>query len=410
MQLLLLFLLLLLLVCCFATARRDNGYFYLTIDNNRISSKKNKKYLSRVASFGEPLPNTILESNMIYLPSYYQDLCEFPPLSFINTTTTTTNNNTKEAAGNNRNDTTNNNIALFVSRGNCSILTKARVAVRIHQRVTNNALKYIIFDYKDDIVIPLNEEFKFGEIYDDERLEFYRDFGEESSSLIFFFLYYTENNIPSQILLRNDDDDDNEQQEASNSFSYPIKLERFYYYCTLRKLVAILPKFVALLSILGSSYLVYSINNKSHCGRRRRNSNTTNNSSSISHNPKGSAQTFRNLLTALSCSDIISSSAFFLTHWAFPEEYRSEYLPFAYGNGVTCSIQGSIYFFGAGSSIFLTGCISLQYILTVRFRWREAQMKIAERAFFILSYLFPLIVICNWISSSIFRPSRIGIW
>ena len=97
----------------------------------------------------------------------------------------------------------------------------------------------------------------------------------------------------------------------------------------LHKVTAIIPKIAGLLSMLGSSYIIYSI-----VGTRR----------GRVHKFKS---TFNRLLVALSVFDLISSFANFLSHWMFPvdefpgidPEWHDVTFPYASGNDTTCSMQ-----------------------------------------------------------------------
>ena len=94
-------------------------------------------------------------------------------------------------------------------------------------------------------------------------------------------------------------------------------------------MVTVLPKITGILSMIGSSCIVYSI-----LGTRR----------GRNHKLKTS---FHRLLLALSLCDIISSFAYFLSFWPAPTqvppgidpEWYDATFPGASGNKITCNIQ-----------------------------------------------------------------------
>lgn len=159
---------------------------------------------------------------------------------------------------------------------------------------------------------------------------------------------------------------------------------------------ALIYKCVGFLSLVGSAYVAYTILRPS---KRRKNLKTT----------------YNRLLLALSVSDMISSFALFLSTWPIPKDptaagydefidYTGEVtgevsnhsspwnilFPFASGTIASCNFQGFLVQLGQSASVLFTGSIALQYVFTVRFRWRERKMKIAEKCMFGFSIGLPL--------------------
>jgi hypothetical protein len=146
-----------------------------------------------------------------------------------------------------------------------------------------------------------------------------------------------------------------------------------------RKAVALIPKITGLLSLLGSSYIIFDI-----AVRNRGN--------------KMFQTTFHRLLIGLSVADLFSSLAYFLSHWMFPAqvplgtdpEWYHVLFPYATGNQATCTTQGFLLQLGQLASILFTAFISIQFVLKVRYRWTASQMRRAEYVFFALGILIPL--------------------
>ena len=130
------------------------------------------------------------------------------------------------------------------------------------------------------------------------------------------------------------------------------------------KAIAIVLKMIGLLSIAGSSTVIYvTLFGDSGSGasttRRRSNVQTGRTRSSINAS-SGKLTLFDHLLLALCAYDITSSFGFFLSTWAVPKEQpegmqemlansinitKSDfdydtYLPWASGNETTCNFQG----------------------------------------------------------------------
>lgn len=94
----------------------------------------------------------------------------------------------------------------------------------------------------------------------------------------------------------------------------------------------IVGKSSAMLSIIGSSYIIYYI-----LYRKRRRSNQ---SSQVLHS------VYHRLLCSMSLCDLISSSAFFIGSWSTPKEDQQQLVVFNIGNQTTCDITGFMLQFG----------------------------------------------------------------
>ena len=159
----------------------------------------------------------------------------------------------------------------------------------------------------------------------------------------------------------------------------------------IRIALLIIFKSVGLALLLGFLYIIRSL--ASSAAERRK-------------NLRGDGKTFNRLLLALSISDVVVSLMFFIGTWVVPK-YDAEQpwtkghryaedefyaiFPYASGNDVTCSAQGFLILLGQNAAICLTGSISIQYVLTVRFEWREAAMVKVEKILLCWSFVYPLV-------------------
>jgi len=113
---------------------------------------------------------------------------------------------------------------------------------------------------------------------------------------------------------------------------------------------------------------------------------------------------FDRLLVWLCAFDVVASIAYFSGSWTIPkspptalvdavggEEFWNEMYPQAIGNVGTCTAQGFFALFGTWSTVLFTGCISVSFVLQVRYQFSEEQMKIPEKCFIGISLIIPII-------------------
>mmetsp|Transcript_6128 Transcript_6128/g.11622 ORF Transcript_6128/g.11622 Transcript_6128/m.11622 type:complete len:551 (+) Transcript_6128:489-2141(+) len=125
-------------------------------------------------------------------------------------------------------------------------------------------------------------------------------------------------------------------------------------YTSQQIVLATLPKFTSTLSILGSAYILQYI---------------------LRH-PQKRKTVFSRLMVALSTSDVVASICFFLGTWPVPVGTVGAYG--AVGTTQTCTTQG---FFGQAAYMctpLYNGVLSLYYLLVIRYRWREDELKRIE--------------------------------
>lgn len=119
-------------------------------------------------------------------------------------------------------------------------------------------------------------------------------------------------------------------------------------------IIAIVPKFSASLSIMGSSCII------AEC---------------LWRDQRKLGRVYHRLLLTMSIYDVIESAWNFCSTWPIPR--GTEGVAFAAGNVTTCTIQGFILEFGLAIPI-LNMCLSIYYLLVIKYSWSEN--KIRKRA------------------------------
>ena len=180
---------------------------------------------------------------------------------------------------------------------------------------------------------------------------------------------------------------------------------------------AIVPKIPSVLSILGSSLIIYDaayrqlrLQDQPWRGlvpmlmdflQRRRSGlgvggggsaaaqaaggGSTRNSSNSMASRKGSYvasanvryHTYHRLLLSMSIFDVLSSCALFMSTWPIPADTPSKIVYGAVGNQATCSAQGFFVQFSMGTVLY-NATLSVFYLLSIRFRW--SPQRVAKKA------------------------------
>ena len=196
---------------------------------------------------------------------------------------------------------------------------------------------------------------------------------------------------------------------------------------------AIVPKIPAVLSILGSSLIIYDAAYRQlrlqdqpwrglvpmlmDCLQRRwsglgsggggsaaaaaqaaAGGGSSRNSSTNMASRKGSYvapanvryHTYHRLLLSMSIFDVLSSCALFMSTWPIPADTPSKIVYGAVGNQATCSAQGFFVQFSMGTVLY-NATLSAFYLLSIRFRWPpERVAKKAEPWLHAVPVLFAL--------------------
>ena len=135
-------------------------------------------------------------------------------------------------------------------------------------------------------------------------------------------------------------------------------------------IIAVVPKFPALISILGSSAIIRKVYTS----------------------PKKRKNIYHRILFGLSCSDILASSCYFLGTWLVPAKKVGGFgLVFgASGNDATCSFSGFLTQFAICSPLY-NGTLSWYYLLSIYFNWSERKIRKIEKYFHIIPIGYALI-------------------
>jgi len=92
------------------------------------------------------------------------------------------------------------------------------------------------------------------------------------------------------------------------------------------------------------------------------------------HRTRGSTTSIQRTLLAMSCVDILASSAWFMSTWATPEENGWAY---AAGNQRTCDYQGFLLQLAIGAPLY-NSSLALLYLLMIKMRWTDEQLRRVE--------------------------------
>eukprot|EP00934_Nitzschia_sp_Nitz4_P000420 Nitzschia sp. Nitz4//scaffold208_size52459//29175//30961//NITZ4_006814-RA/size52459-processed-gene-0.25-mRNA-1//1//CDS//3329541663//420//frame0 len=143
----------------------------------------------------------------------------------------------------------------------------------------------------------------------------------------------------------------------------------------------LLSRIAALLSILGSGYIIYCL-----LGPRRE--------------KELKKRLFSRLLFGLSICDALASLALILGPWPKPSDdpYQDNHSDGSVwlkslGTQATCNVQGFVLQAFYYASLYYTACLCLNFLFSVNYRWTESQLHTyLERWFHGVSVLLPLVL------------------
>lgn len=130
---------------------------------------------------------------------------------------------------------------------------------------------------------------------------------------------------------------------------------------TQERALAICPKVSAIISIPCSFLIICEVIHQHRLGKTTTTSNGT--------------TAVQRALLVMSCIDILASLAWFMSTWAVPTESGFIY---ASGNQKTCNFQGFLLQLAIGAPLYNCS-LALFYLLMIKFRWTEDQIKVVER-------------------------------
>lgn len=121
--------------------------------------------------------------------------------------------------------------------------------------------------------------------------------------------------------------------------------------------LSFIPKPSSVLSIIGSSYIIYRCTKMLLRGTHTRKKHRF-------------SAVYNRILIALSVCDLISSLAFFISPWALPADDTKERSILNTGNQMTCNTQGFMLQFGLLAGLMYNTCLAVYFYIFVRAKIR----------------------------------------
>lgn len=136
------------------------------------------------------------------------------------------------------------------------------------------------------------------------------------------------------------------------------------------KIIAIAPKFPAVLSILGSSIIIRK----------------------VVSSPEKRKDVYHRIMFGLSCCDIIASLNYFTGTWLIPKGQVGGLGPvfMASGSKATCSLSGFFTNFAVASPLY-NGTLAWYYLLSIHQNWSDRKMRKIEKWFHIIPIAFAIV-------------------
>lgn len=134
-------------------------------------------------------------------------------------------------------------------------------------------------------------------------------------------------------------------------------------------LLAVVPKFPAILSLLGSLFIIMD----------------------VSRSKKKMQKLPNRIMLGLSCSDILASSVYFIGTWFIPRGTIGQYGPIylASGNDATCSVSGFMTQLAICSPLY-NGSLCLYYLLSIKCVWTDRSLKKIEPLLHVVPIFFAI--------------------
>ena len=136
------------------------------------------------------------------------------------------------------------------------------------------------------------------------------------------------------------------------------------------KIIAIAPKFPAVLSILGSSIIIRK----------------------VVSSPEKRKDVYHRIMFGLSCCDIIASLNYFTGTWLIPKGQVGGLGPvfMASGSKATCSLSGFFTNFAVASPLY-NGTLAWYYLLSIHKNWSDRKIRKIEKWFHIIPIAFAIV-------------------
>ena len=113
------------------------------------------------------------------------------------------------------------------------------------------------------------------------------------------------------------------------------------------------------------------------------------------------------LVCAMSVVDMLVSAVWFMTNLFMPED-NGQY-PHAVGNANSCRAQGFIVQFSI-SSVLYNACLSVYYLLVIKFNWRICDMERIEKWMHIFPLSFGLVTAITALVLGFYHPANWDCW
>lgn len=136
------------------------------------------------------------------------------------------------------------------------------------------------------------------------------------------------------------------------------------------KIIAIAPKFPAVLSVLGSSIIIRK----------------------VASSPEKRKNVYHRIMLGLSCCDIIASLNYFTGTWLIPKGQVGGLGPvfMASGSKATCSLSGFFTNFAVASPLY-NGTLAWYYLLSIHKNWSDRKIRKIEKWFHIIPIAFAIV-------------------
>jgi len=149
--------------------------------------------------------------------------------------------------------------------------------------------------------------------------------------------------------------------------------------------LALTPKFSAVLSMIGSSFIIISFTRTEASSRR----------------------VYHRLLLWMSFWDIVGAVTYFLSTWPIPANETDTWGNV--GNQATCSAQG---FFQQLSfaTVFYNGALAFHYLVTIYFEWPEDRLEKSEPYMHVACVLFPFSTALASVALNLINDANLWCW
>lgn len=173
---------------------------------------------------------------------------------------------------------------------------------------------------------------------------------------------------------------------------------------TQKSILSITPRCTSFLSIMGSSFIIYtclisSVSSNTNNTLAEETARTNRNRNRNIERDKRCRSTYNRILIVLSLFDLMSSTGFFLGSWAIPSDDTQGAVGNSIGNNTSCSLQGFLLNTGFLGCSLCNTCLAVNFYLFVKTVINRAdhsnlnsitREKRLEFLFHFISIVFPI--------------------